>query len=151
MINKATVSSYCKDDIRLIENYEKAVADRTSVWHCHHRLELTLDGLYAVSKDDLIRMDMYYCRPHFELILLPPTTHNKLHCIDKSHRSEIARKTPHCTLGREAEFYVSLIDETMAEIDSAVEVAIRSGAKPIGIIDIGIIDLCVCETGCHTH
>jgi hypothetical protein len=149
MINKATVSSYCKDDIRLIENYEKAVADRNAVWHCHHRLELTLDGQYAVSKADLIRMDMYYCRPHFELILLPPTAHNKLHCIDKSHRSEIARKTPHtrnCTIDSEAEFYESIIDETMAEIDSAVEDAIRSGAKPIGIID-----LCVCETVCHTH
>lgn len=132
MINKATVSSYCKDDIRLIENYEKAVADRNAVWHCHHRLELTLDGRYAVSKADLIRMDMYYCRPHFELILLPPTSHNKLHCMDKSHRSEIARKTPHCTLGREAEFYESLMDETMAEIDSAVEDAIISGAANRG-------------------
>lgn len=149
MINKATVSSYCKDDIRQIENYEKAVADRNAVWHCHHRLELTLDGLYAVSKADLIRMDMYYCRPHFELILLHPTAHNKLHCIDTSHRSEIARKIPHTrnfTLDSEAEFYESLMDETMAEIDAAVEDAIRSGAKPIGIID-----RCVCETGCHTH
>ena len=145
MINKATVSSYCKDDIRLIENYEKAIADPYTVWHCHHRLELTLDGQYAASKADLIRMDMYYCRPHFELILMPPTEHNKLHCIDKSHRCEIARKTPrlrNCTLDSEAEFYESLMDETMAEIDAAVDEAIRSGAKPIGVID-----RCVCANG----
>lgn len=145
MINKATVSSYCKDDIRLIENYEKAITDPYTVWHCHHRLELTLDGQYAVSKADLIRMDMYYCRPHFELILLRPTAHHKLHCIDKSHRCEIARKTPHrriCTLDSESEFYESLMDETMAEIDAASEEAICSGAKPIGIW--------MCECPSHT-
>ena len=39
-----TVKYFCKDDITKIENYELAMADTEEVWHCHHRLELTLDG-----------------------------------------------------------------------------------------------------------
>ena len=37
MINEKRAKSYCKDDISLIENYDKAIADNTQVWHCHHR------------------------------------------------------------------------------------------------------------------
>ena len=30
---------YCRGDISKIENYDKAIADTKTVWHCHHRLE----------------------------------------------------------------------------------------------------------------
>ena len=73
------VKYFCKDDITKIENYELAMADTEEVWHCHHRLELTLDGEYAHSKEDLIRMNMYYNRPHYELIFLTNSEHIKLH------------------------------------------------------------------------
>ena len=32
-------SKYCCEDISLIENYDKAIEDKTQYWHCHHRLE----------------------------------------------------------------------------------------------------------------
>lgn len=78
-----TVKYFCKDDITKIENYELAMTDTEEVWHCHHRLELTLDGEYAHSKEDLIRMNMYYQRPYFELIFLKNSDHVTLH--NKAH------------------------------------------------------------------
>lgn len=78
-INIKNVKRFCKDDISKIENYDKAIADNTNVWVCHHRLELTLDNEFAHTKDDLIRMDMYYKRPYFELIFMTKSEHLKLH------------------------------------------------------------------------
>lgn len=95
MINRGAIYSYCKDDVTKIENFAEAVADRTSTWHCHHRLELTLNGEHARTKQELIRMGMYYNRPHYELILLRPDAHSKLHHSEgtRSYRSEVARRS----------------------------------------------------------
>ena len=57
MINERNVKMYCKDDISLIENYDKAIADITKIWHCHHRRET------IYSKKDLIEIGEYYNRP----------------------------------------------------------------------------------------
>lgn len=70
---------FCKDDLSKIENYNLAIADNFSGWHLHHRLELTLDGEFAHSKNDLIRLDMYYHRPAFELIFMKNKEHRSLH------------------------------------------------------------------------
>ena len=78
MINERNVKMYCKDDISLIENYDKAIADNTKIWHCHHRRET------IYSKKDLIEIGEYYNIPAYELILLTNSDHaklhNKLHC-----------------------------------------------------------------------
>lgn len=79
MINKKKANLYCKDDLSKIENYDKAIADTTQTWDIHHRLELTLDGEYAHSKEDLIRLGMYSHRPYFELIFLTHSEHKRLH------------------------------------------------------------------------
>ena len=71
--------TYCKDDITKIENYELAKADNFKGWEIHHRLELTLEGDHARTKEDLIRMNMYYNRPYFELIFLTRSEHRTLH------------------------------------------------------------------------
>ena len=47
MICIKTAKKFCKDDISKIENYDKAIADTTQTYECHHRLELTLDGEQA--------------------------------------------------------------------------------------------------------
>lgn len=79
MICLKTIRQYCKDDITKIENYDMAINDDTQTWHCHHRLEMTLDNEFALSQQDLIRFDMYYNRPYFELIFLTEEEHYKLH------------------------------------------------------------------------
>ena len=85
MIDKNRAHRYCKDDITKIANYDKAIADTTQTWVIHHRLELTLDGDFAHSKADLIRMDMYYHRPYFELIFLPKAEHISIHKNGKNN------------------------------------------------------------------
>ena len=85
MICEKTIKKFCKDDISLIENYDKAIADTTQVWHCHHRRETIF------SKSDLIEIGEYYNRPACELIFLTPNEHHRLHHLGK-HPSEESRK-----------------------------------------------------------
>lgn len=85
MITEKYAKSYCKDDISLIENYDKAIADTTQVWDCHHRRETIF------SKADLIEIGEYYNRPACELIFLTKIEHIRIHHLGK-HRSEDTRK-----------------------------------------------------------
>ena len=80
MINEYRVEKFCCEDIRNIENYEKAIADTTQMWHCHHRREC-VDGVFT-SRKDLIANGLYYNRPANELIFLTRTAHRSLHCKD---------------------------------------------------------------------
>lgn len=80
MISKNTVRLFTRPgEIEKIENYAEAVADKENKWVIHHRLELTLDGDFAVFKKDLIRMGMYYHRPYYELIFMKDSDHKKMH------------------------------------------------------------------------
>lgn len=73
MINFRKVKKFCKDDISLIENYDKAIYDNDQTWHCHHRREL------ETPRKELIELGEYYNRPASELIFLTPFEHNSLH------------------------------------------------------------------------
>ena len=86
MINKLSAKAYCRDDISLIENYEKAVSDTSQMWQCHHRRETIF------SKSDLIEIGEYYNRPACELIFLTPLEHNRLHHLGKHHSAETLKK-----------------------------------------------------------
>lgn len=72
------VKAFCKDDISLIEGYDIAISS-VECYACHHRLEFTLNNEFAHTKDDLIRLGMYYKRPYFELIFIKDSEHSKLH------------------------------------------------------------------------
>ena len=83
MINVLNCMMYCKDDISLIENYDKAVSDKKQTWLCHHRLE-THDKWgnvreEEVTKDILISLRIYCNRPASELIFLTKSEHSKVH------------------------------------------------------------------------
>ena len=84
MINEKQAKKFCKDYTK-IENYDKAVNDTTQTWHCHHRLELTLDGEFAMTVAQLKMHDMYYHRPYYELIFLTPAEHRRLHTKGKNN------------------------------------------------------------------
>ena len=85
MINLKNVKKFCKDDIFLIENYEKAINDKTQTWDCHHRRET------IYSKSGLKEIGEYYNRPACELIFLTHSEHMKLHHLGK-HLSEDTRR-----------------------------------------------------------
>ena len=91
MINERYARSFCKDDISKIENYEQALNDNTQTWHCHHRLELTVNGEFAHTRGELIRANMYYARPYYELIFLTRNDHAALHST-KNALSDARRK-----------------------------------------------------------
>jgi len=93
MICERSVKYFVREgELEKIENYDKAIADKTQTWHCHHRLELTLDGEFACSMQDLKRMGMYYNRPYFELIFLTKAEHQTIHNQCKPRSSETRKK-----------------------------------------------------------
>ena len=78
MFSVRSAKMYCKDDISKIPGYADAVSS-SDFWEIHHILELTLQGEYAHSMKELIRMGMYYNRPYYELIFMPRKQHQKMH------------------------------------------------------------------------
>ena len=94
MISEKRAKSYCKDDISLIENYDKAIADKSLVWHCHHRRET------IYSRSGLKEIGEYYNRPACELIFLTPLEHNRLHHLDKHHSAETCKKMSEAHKGK---------------------------------------------------
>lgn len=101
MIRYNKVYKYCrKDEIEKIENYELAKNDPNEVWEIHHRLELTLDGEFAHTYEELKRLDMYYKRPYFELIFLTKSEHRRLHHKGKHNSDETRKKLSEAMKGK---------------------------------------------------
>ena len=94
MISKRSAKAFCKDDISLIENYDKAISDTTQLWHCHHRRETIF------SKSDLIEIGEYYNRPACELIFLTPLEHHRFHNLGKSLSAETRKKMSEANKGK---------------------------------------------------
>lgn len=82
---------FCKN-LEDVENYEQAMADKTRVWHCHHRLEThTSDGERRpidLTPEELKALEVYYNRPANELIFLTIAEHSKLHNKSRKHTKE---------------------------------------------------------------
>lgn len=57
----------------LIENYDKAVADTTQIWECHHRFEAIF------TKQELIKYNWYFNVEPNCLIFLTKAEHSSLH------------------------------------------------------------------------
>ena len=93
MINEKLAIKYCKNDISQIENYDKAIADKSQVWHCHHRRET------IYSRSGLIEIGEYYNRPAEELIFLTPNEHHRLHNLGKQHSEESRKKISEANKG----------------------------------------------------
>lgn len=109
-----TLPNYCFCRTpELIENYDKAIADTTQVWQCHHRLEThNSDGerrLVDISSSELIALGMYYDRPPEELIFMTELEHKRLHNVEKKRTAwnkgmhlsdEVKRKISETRKGR---------------------------------------------------
>lgn len=82
MIKEMNAYAYCKEDISKIENYDKAVNDKSETWLCHHRTEIWWNCTAQELKDN----ECYYNRPAKELIFLTRSEHTTLH-MTGSHRT----------------------------------------------------------------
>lgn len=101
MINKKQAEMYCAQPIELIENYDKAMADQTQVWHCHHIWETML----GYSAEELIEMNEYYGIPACNLIFLTPAEHRSIHHKGKTYTSEQKRRMSEAKKGEKNPFY----------------------------------------------
>lgn len=79
MISLKKVKTYCKGDITKIENYNKAINDKTQTWVCHHRLEVSPFFAKYITPARLKELDMYFHRSPEELIFLTRGDHMALH------------------------------------------------------------------------
>lgn len=68
MISDCNIEDYCCEDPSKIEGYAEAIADKTCIWHLHHRLATSL----GLTRDELKEKGWYYNRPAFELVFLNP-------------------------------------------------------------------------------
>ena len=84
------IESYCCEPIENIEGYEEAVADKTQIYHCHHRLEV--QGPFRNSRELLIKCGMYYDRPASELVFLSRSAHFSLHKKGREVKRESVEK-----------------------------------------------------------
>lgn len=85
MINEKYTKLYCIDNISLIENYDKALDDKTQTWVCHHRLEID----EKKSQQQLKAEGRYYHRPASELIFLTNSEHWTLHNLNLRDETRI--------------------------------------------------------------
>lgn len=103
---KRRLESYCSEYWK-IENYELAKADNFKGWECHHRLELTINGEFAHTIEELIRLNMYYNRPHYELIFLTISEHRQLHHKTDYYRNQMSKAKKGHTVSNEARIKMS--------------------------------------------
>ena len=96
MIDTYRAKKFCKEDLSKIENYDKAIADTTQVWHCHHRTEIW----WHCSRQELIDNECYYGRKACELIFLTPAEHKSLHSKGKIVSEETRRKISEAQKGK---------------------------------------------------
>lgn len=81
MICVSSIKKYCTDYTK-IENYDKAIADETQTWQCHHRDEIKIlpSGIKVIrTPEELKENGRYYNCPPNELIFLTASEHRKLH------------------------------------------------------------------------
>ena len=109
MINEKQAKKFCKEDISKIKNYDKAIADNTQVWHCHHMTETW----WNCSMKELIDNECYYGRKACELIFLTKSEHARLHNKSRIFTEETRKKLSESKKGR------TLSEETRKKISEA--------------------------------
>lgn len=89
---RRNVLKYVREgELERIENYELALADNFEGWVVHHRLELTINGEYAHSEDELRLLGMYLNRPYYELIFMRKSEHRSMHAKLENKNRQLKR------------------------------------------------------------
>ena len=135
MINEIEVKKYCKEDISKIKNYDKAIADTTQTWHCHHILGEIL------SKEQLEAHDFYYNVPACMLKFVTSSEHRSIHNKGKHHSEETRMKTSVAMKGKTSHRKgVILSEETKKKISAAHKGRKTKGSSGMHWYNNGIIN-----------
>lgn len=124
MINIKFAKRYCVDYTQ-IENYDKAIADNTQMWHCHHKLELCYpDGTFRpvnarLSRADLQTQGKYYGVQPEELIFLTSYEHRSLHNKGKKYSEATRQKIAEASRGNKNCLGHKPSEETRKKISEA--------------------------------
>lgn len=105
ILSKKYAKLICCEDISLVENYDKAIADTTQTWILHHRDEIRVlpSGMIARrSVKELKENGRYYHCPANELIFMTHADHLSLHHKGKVLSKETKRKYHETRVGRES-------------------------------------------------
>lgn len=118
MIDEKRAKKYCSEDISKIENYNKAIADKTQTWDCHHRLEI--QGQFRNSSELLKKCGLYDNVPAWQLIFLTPREHRSLHTLGKLpwNKGKIGIYSDE-TLQKMSEVHTNISDETRQKMRKA--------------------------------
>ena len=120
ILGKKYAKRICREDISLVENYDKAIADTTQTWILHHRDEIRElpSGMIALrSAEELMENGRYYDCPANELIFLTPAEHTSLHHKGKVYNEETLKKMSNSLKGRvSARKGVILTNETKEKL-----------------------------------
>lgn len=103
ILSKKRAKLICCEDISLIENYDKAIADTTQTWVLHHRDEIRIlpSGMIAKrSVEELKENGRYYHCPANELIFMSPADHLSLHHKGKVYSEESVNKLKNSKKGQ---------------------------------------------------
>ena len=73
MISYKQAKKYCCEDIRKIEGYNEAAADKENVWDCHHKLGFYFDRQWLIDNG------LYYSQRAEMLVFIPTNEHKNLH------------------------------------------------------------------------
>ena len=111
MINEYYAKLFCKEDISKIKNYDKAIADTTQVWHCHHMTETW----WHCTRKELIENECYYHRKACELIFLTPEEHKRLHMKGVTLSEETRKKMSEAKKGH------TVTDESKKKISATLK------------------------------
>ena len=116
MIDEKRARIYCKEDISKIKNYDKAIADTTQVWDCHHMTETW----WNCSRKELIENECYYNRKACELIFLTHAEHTRLHNKGRTFTEDTRRKLSEAKKGENNPLFGKhRSDETRIKISEA--------------------------------
>lgn len=81
------IKRYCREPIENIKGYKESV-ESEGQYDCHHINELTF------TRSELIKMNMYYHRPASELLIIPHSSHMKLHRRHDMASARYGEKAP---------------------------------------------------------
>ena len=141
---------FCRQP-KLIENYDKAITDKTQIWDCHHRRE----ELY--SQKELIERGEYYDVPPEDLIFLTPSEHHKIDSkckrVSEAHKGMKLSEEHKRRIGKahkgmkhsdeakrrmsEAKFKKVLCVETSEVFESMMDAHRRTGISNISQVCLG--------------